>query len=390
MRKRIKRPNVVLVCHYPEAFPDLLPLYELMTSKDLFVSFLFSDGWLLGPANQEGIHRLQDTKDVIRDSYTLKLEVVGIDQIKHLMENSRNDDWVFFLATHYLESLPLELQQTLSNARIFYSPYGYPTRQIDNNLSITPNDNIYLERIIVQDELELVVWEESNPKSILSIAPKPFSYKKSSVLRNIRNFQMKRICFSLHHNSLPNGLGSGLGNMVYHLDEIVTLIEKNSDNFFLIRTHPIFLSKLRMHANEDDRFQDHLKNWYAFSRKVELLPNAKFSQELDWESDFAQSGIVFTESPSLAVKSRYRFRFDLSYSVNVGQYNTSPSKVYEYHKIKSVTSFNQIQEAINRHNKFRYIFAVLKYFSFLYSSCYSYSTKYKAWRHLNGILKVKI
>jgi hypothetical protein len=201
---------------------------------------------------------------------------------------------------------------------------------------------------------------------------------------------MKRICLSFHHNSLPDGLGSGLGNMVYHLDEIVTLIQINSDNFFLIRTHPIFLSKLRMHANEDDSFQDHLKNWYAFSKKVEMFPNAKFSQELDWENDFAQSGIVFTESPSLAVKSRYRFGFEVSYSVNIGQYNNSPSKVYGHHKIKSVTSFTQIQEAINRHNKFRYIFAVLKYFSFLYSFRYSYSAKFKAWQHLKGILKVKI
>jgi hypothetical protein len=384
----LKSLRIVLVCHYAASLPDLLPLYNLLLSKGLYVRFLFSDGWLLGPEANEGGHKAQRIREEIQNYYSQEILEVDISDLITIKMQSEKKDLVFFLATHYLDSLPKKLIKILIDSSIYYTPYGYPIFEIENNLGITPSNRKKFEYIFVQDDLEFDVWANANPESKVINCPKPFAYKNSSLLQNFRGFNKNRVCISLHHNSILNQTSSGKGYLIYHLDELLEIIENNSDNQFLIRTHPILISKLQKLARETTTGLEVLMRWNDFVEKINCLPNSDFSEELDWEIDFARSGLIFTESPSLSIKGKYRFKFDLPISLNLGE-STSNSKVTAKHPLPHVNSLSQMQEIIQKRRKYFVLPVLLKYLSFVHIYMYQRISRKIAWKHLQRSLMAR-
>jgi|688.fasta_scaffold177886_1 hypothetical protein len=373
--------KVILVCHYPEAFPDLLPLYELLISKRIDVSFLFTDGYLLGPDDLEGRYLAQEIKATVQQYYSRSIKELDMCQLTQIKNNYDKNNLVFFLSTHYLNSLSLALQEILTSSRIFYAPYGYPVRLIENELFIKSTDGFDFDWIFVQDKMELGVWEQ-NTKSRVVVSRKPFSYKKTSLVENLQSFDINRVCLSLHHNSTPEKISTGRGTLVYHLDSLLDLIERNDLSYFVIRTHPIFLSKLRSLSSKNPESSDLLASWSHFAAKVNAIPNAAFSSELDWEKDFASSAIVFTESPSLAIKGRLRFKYSSPISLRLNPEIHNSNLVDRIYGIKVVSDLKQVQKEITKRRSRRYFFILGKFASYLHISIYQHISRQRAWRDL--------
>ncbi len=384
----LQRVRIVLVCHYAASLPDLLPLYELLSSKGMFVRFLFTDGWLLGPETNEGTHRVEDIKKEIQQYSPVTIKEIEISDLKQLIKQSERRDLIFFLATHYLNSLPEELIKILDESNIYYAPYGYPVFEIGENLSIIPSNGKKFEYVLVQDELELQVWAGANPESKFEISPKPFTYKKASFLKSVKEFQINRVCIHLHHHGIPGQMTSANGFIIYQLEDLFQIIKRNTKSHFVIRAHPILLSKLQMRASETIAGLELLTSWNSFVERISQTANSELSYELDWEIDYARAGIVFTESPSLAIKSRYRFRFNSPVSLNFDN-NISRFKVYEIHGIPTITTLSQMEELIQSRRNFSLAYTLSKYLSFVHVFLYQRASKNKAWKQLKKILMTR-
>lgn len=381
----LEKVRIVLVCHYAASLPDLFPLYELLSAKGIYVRFLFADGWLLGPETIEGTHHVEDIKKEIQKYSSKTIEEIDISEVRQLKKQSEHQDLIFFLATNYLNSLPQELINLLIDSSIYYTPYGYPVFEIGENLSIIPTNDKKFEYVLVQDKLELDVWAGANPESKLAISPKPFTYKKTSLVNSVRQFQINRVCIHLHHQAIPGQMTTANGFLIYQLDKLVQIIERNTNSHFVIRAHPILLSKLQMLAGETIVGLELLTSWNIFVEQIIRLPNSEFSDELDWEIDYALAGIVFTESPSLAIKSRYRFRFSLPVSLNFDD-SISRFKVNEIHGVPTITTLSQMEELVQNRRKFLFTSVLGKYLSFVHVFFYQRTSKNKAWKILKRIL----
>lgn len=381
----LEKVRIVLVCHYAASLPDLFPLYELLSAKGIYVRFLFADGWLLGPETIEGTHHVEDIKKEIQKYSSKTIEEIDISEVRQLKKQSEHQDLIFFLATNYLNSLPQELINLLIDSSIYYTPYGYPVFEIGENLSIIPTNDKNFEYVLVQDKLELDVWAGANPESKLAISPKPFTYKKTSFVNSVREFQINRVCIHLHHQANPGQMTTANGFLIYQLDKLVQIIERNTNSHFVIRAHPILLSKLQMLAGETIVGLELLTSWNVFVERIIRLPNSEFSDELDWEIDYARAGIVFTESPSLAIKSKYRFRFSLPVSLNFDD-SISRFKVNEIHGVPTITTLSQMEELVQNRRKFLFTSVLGKYLSFVHVFFYQRTSKNKAWKILKRIL----